>query len=103
MMRFSDLAKTSLLILMAASAASAHAQTDYPNRPIRLIVPFAPGGSADLVARVLAQKIGDELGHTTVIDNRAGANSNIGADLVARSAADGYTALYNTSSMIFSR
>lgn len=77
------------------------AQTDYPSRAIRLVVPFAPGGSADLVARVLAQKLGEQMPTGVLVENRAGANMNIGADLVAKAAPDGYTALYNTQNMIY--
>ena len=86
---------------MTALSGTACAQADYPNRPLRLVVPFGPGGSADLVARVIAQKLGDQMGHFVVVDNRPGANMNIGAELVAKAQADGYTALYNTSNMIF--
>ena len=92
-----------VLILITALAwpCTGNAQTDFPARPMRLVVPFAPGGSADLVARVIAQKLGDQFGHAVVVDNKPGANMNIGAELVAGARADGYTALYNTSNMIF--
>src|SRR5688572_2227574 len=80
------------LTLMAA--AGAHAQStaqSYPNRPIRLIVTFTPGGPTDIVARAVGQKIGEAWGQPVVVDNRPGAGGNLGMDLVAKSPADGYT------------
>jgi tripartite-type tricarboxylate transporter receptor subunit TctC len=77
------------------STAFAYAQT-YPARPIRMIVPFPPGGSTDLVARVVAQKMSDAWGQQVVVDNRPGANGMIGTDLVAKAAPDGYTIVLGT-------
>ena len=74
----------------------------YPTKPITMVVPFPPGGPTDLVARVLAQKIGEQLGQSVLVDNRGGANGNIGAAYVAKAPADGYTILYNTSSITLS-
>src|SRR4249919_3644184 len=85
--------KANLLVLFLAAlwpAAGAHAQT-YPAKPIRLVVPFSPGGSADLTARTLGQKMGDLLGQPIVIENKPGANGVLGIDTVAKSAPDGYT------------
>ena len=74
----------------------------YPTKPITMVVPFPPGGPTDLVARVLAQKIGEQMGQSVLVDNRGGANGNIGATYVAKAPADGYTILYNTSSITLS-
>lgn len=84
-------------------AAPAFAQgAAWPNKPITMVVPFPPGGPTDLVARVLAQKLGEQLGQNVVVDNKGGANGNIGAVAVVRAPADGYTILYNTSSITLS-
>jgi tripartite-type tricarboxylate transporter receptor subunit TctC len=77
---------------LALTAGLAQAQS-YPNRPVKIVVPFAAGGPADNYARFMAQRLGDELKQTFVIDNKPGAGSIIGTDLVAKSAADGYTLL----------
>lgn len=78
--------------LAASSVRFAAAQTEnYPGKPVRLIVPFPPGGSVDLVARLITPKLSESLGQQIVIDNRSGASGNIAAELVARAAPDGYT------------
>ena len=78
------------LLLVLASPVAAQ---DYPTRPVRLIIPFAPGGSVDIVARLIAAKVGDQLGQQVTPDNRAGAGGIIGAELAAKAPADGYTLL----------
>ena len=90
--------RRTLLSTLAACAATAllapmaHAQGgDYPNRPIKLIVPFGAGGSTDMVARLLADKMGQVLGKAVVVENKGGAGGSIGADAIAKSAPDGYT------------
>ena len=80
------------LLMLACMAPWALAQ-DYPSRPVRIIVPFAPGGSADVFGRFIAQKLQDSLGQSFVVDNRPGGGSVIGTDAVAKSAPDGYTLL----------
>ena len=80
------------LCCMAAAAAVVHAQS-YPNRPIRLVVPYPPGGGTDVIARTLAQKMNEVMGQPVIVDNRAGANGIIGSDAVAKAAPDGYTVL----------
>jgi tripartite-type tricarboxylate transporter receptor subunit TctC len=88
--------KTVTVAIALLAAANACAQS-YPAKPIRLVVPFPPGGPADGVARPLAQKLTEVLGQPVVIDNRAGATGTIGASLVAKSPPDGYTLLLGTS------
>jgi tripartite-type tricarboxylate transporter receptor subunit TctC len=78
--------------LFAVGVAHA-AESAYPNRPIRMIVPFAPGGASDFVARIITPRMGEILGQQIVTDNRAGASGNIGVELAARAPADGYTLL----------
>ncbi|MBR1146643.1 tripartite tricarboxylate transporter substrate binding protein [Bradyrhizobium sp. AUGA SZCCT0431] len=94
--------RRSLLIGLAmaafAATSAAHAGT-WPERPITLIVPFAAGGSTDVAARLLAEKLGAELGQTIIVENRPGAGSNLGAAYVAKSAPDGYTLLLATSTL----
>ena len=79
--------------LLLAAATATFAQPSYPSRPVRAVVSWAPGGAADLVARVVGQKLGEQLGQQLIIDNRAGASGAIGTDLAAKSAPDGYTLL----------
>ena len=71
--------------------ALAFGQATYPNRPVKMIVPFAPGGASDFVARIISPKLGDLLGQTIVIENRPGASGNIGMEAAAKAPADGYT------------
>lgn len=77
--------------LVAARPGLALAQADYPSRPIRLVVPFPPGGSTDIAARVVGEQLALALNQSVVIENRAGAGGSVGADAVARAPADGYT------------
>src|SRR5687767_147384 len=88
-------------ILAAAAlitAATAHSQ-EYPTRPIRIIVPFTPGGGTDLIARLMSQRFYEAFGHVATVENRPGAGGNIGAEVVVRSPPDGYVLLLSTASM----
>jgi tripartite-type tricarboxylate transporter receptor subunit TctC len=79
------------------TTGSVFAQQDYPNRPMRMVIPWPPGQATDLVGRVISQKLGEILGHQVVADNRAGAGGMIGTDIVAKAAPDGYTLLAASS------
>jgi tripartite-type tricarboxylate transporter receptor subunit TctC len=81
------------LSLLSAAAVATAAETNYPARPVRFIVPFAPGGSTDTLARTLAVRLTDALGQQVVVDNRSGGNGNIGTDIVAHAVPDGHTIL----------
>ncbi len=85
-------AALSVIAVALLSAASVHAQ-GYPVRPVRMIVPFPPGGNTDIIARIVAPRMSESLGQQLIIDNRGGAGSTIGTELAARSPADGYTIL----------
>jgi len=89
---FSGRARMLVALAMAVSAGTALAQ-GYPAKPVHIVVPFAPGGAVDVVARVVGQKIGEQLAQSIVVDNRPGASANIGAEVVAKAAPDGYTLL----------
>ena len=84
------LALLALPLAILVGPAPAHAQA-FPNKPVRLVVPFPPGGPLDTVGRALAQKLTEAWGQSVIVDNRPGAGGNIGADLVAKAAPDGYT------------
>jgi tripartite-type tricarboxylate transporter receptor subunit TctC len=88
-----------LVMLAIAFAAPIARSQDYPSKPIRIVVPFAPGGGTDLLARLYSQRVYETFGQTAVIENRAGAGGNIGAELVAKSQPDGYTLLFSTASL----
>lgn len=91
-----------LVVLLALSAGlalpDARAQGPYPTKPIRMIVPFAPGGATDVVGRVIAVKLTETLGQTVIVDNRGGGGGSIGAELGARAVADGYTLTFGNVS-----
>ena len=88
-------------LAMLASAGAGWAQTEgYPSKPVRIIAPFPPGGSVDLVARLLGARLSESLGQQVVVDNRSGASGTIGTELAARAAPDGYTLLVNTLPLV---
>jgi len=97
---------TTVILLSTLALFGVHAQGQipppYPSKPITMIVPFPAGGPTDLVARVIAQEMGKSMGQPVVIDNKGGANGNLGAVVAAKAPADGYTLLYNTSSITLS-
>ena len=86
-----------LAAVTAAFVGSAAQARDYPNRTIKVVVPFAAGGAVDVLARLVAAKVGDQVGQTIIIENRPGAGGTLGADAVAKAAPDGYTILQNTN------
>ncbi|MDF3836595.1 tripartite tricarboxylate transporter substrate binding protein [Cupriavidus basilensis] len=92
------LCATALCWLAAGSSGLAHAEAWPAAKPIRLVVTYAPGGGADTMARMISPRLGQELGQTIVVDNRPGAGGQIGTDLVAKSAPDGYTVLLDAAS-----
>jgi len=88
--------------LAAVAAFPAAAQGNYPTKPITMIVPFPAGGPTDIVARIIGQKASEGLGQQIIVENRPGANSNIGVSFVAKAPPDGYTIVYNTSAVTLS-
>ena len=89
--------RRSMLLALSSFATAASAQPSFPAKPVTLVVPFAPGGPTDAMARTLANAIKPILGQNMVVDNKAGAGGNIGAEYVAKAAADGHTVLFGTS------
>ncbi|MCF8194361.1 MAG: tripartite tricarboxylate transporter substrate binding protein [Polynucleobacter sp.] len=87
-------------ILSITAVSIAYAQPTYPNRPIKFIAPFPPGGTSDVLGRIMAQKLSDALGQPVIVENRPGASGNIGHDIAAKSAPDGYTLLLSNSSTV---
>jgi tripartite-type tricarboxylate transporter receptor subunit TctC len=97
---FAAVIKATILATVALFPALAAAQAArYPSRPVRMIVPLSPGGSTDIIARIVAQKYSEALGKTFIIDNRPGAGTSLGNELVARAAPDGYTLLFASGSI----
>jgi tripartite-type tricarboxylate transporter receptor subunit TctC len=89
-----------LLSFHAIPSIASAAAASYPNRPVRVVVASAPGGGVDAVARIVSLRLSDSMGQTWVVDNRAGAGGNVGAEIVTRANPDGYTALASTSTLL---
>jgi len=88
------------VVALFGLAAPAYAQSNYPSRPIRLIVPFPPGGSTTIIARLMGQRLAESFGHQIVVDNRGGGNTIIGSEAMVRAAPDGYTLLHVTGTHV---
>lgn len=93
--------RTTLMVGMLALAPLYATGQNYPNRPIRMVVPFAPGGGSDISGRILAEGLNKALGQPVVVDNRPGAGSTIGTDIVSKATPDGYTLLLGNISLAF--
>ena len=94
-MRIPTLFTRGLFAALALSALGAWAQS-WPTKPVRIVVPFTPGGTTDILARAIAPELSKAFGQSFIVDNKGGAGGNLGAEIVARSAADGYTLLMGT-------
>ena len=97
-MKRHHLIRATLTAVLALSGLTAVQAQSYPNKPVRLIVPFPAGGATDLFARTLSQKLGEKMGTTLVVENRPGAGGTLGSDLAAKASPDGYTLLLSTPS-----
>ena len=95
-----NIAATAALLMVMAPAC--YAAADFPNKPVRMVIPLAPGGGSDIVGRIVAQGLSDHWGKTVVVDNRPGAGSIVGTSLVAKTPGDGYTLLVSSSSFAIS-
>ena len=89
--------RNALTMMAALAAFPAHAQAAYPTRPVRVVVPFAPGGPADIVGRIVSQHLTEILGQSFYVDNRVGAGSVLGVEAVVKSAPDGYNLLFSSN------
>jgi tripartite-type tricarboxylate transporter receptor subunit TctC len=91
-----SIAQAAAFLAAYGIAPCALAQSAWPNKPVKIVVPFAPGGTTDILARAIAPELSKAFGQTFIVENRAGAGGNVGADAVAKSAPDGYTLLMGT-------
>ena len=87
---------TACVLMGAGAAAAAQATANYPTRPLRMVVPFSPGGASDIIGRIISSRLSEELGQQIVVDNRAGADGNVGAQIAASAVADGHTFLFGS-------
>ena len=90
-MQFARIASLAVAATLAVGAVAAHAAEKFPQRPVRLVVPYAPGGATDITARILQAGISELWGQPVIVDNRPGASGTIAVELAAKSPADGYT------------
>ncbi len=97
---FGAVLSSAMALGICMTTVKAQSTSDYPARPVRLIVPYPPAGATDIVARIVSQKLGEKWGRSVVVDNRPGAGGNIGTELAAKSAPDGYTLLIGATSNI---
>lgn len=97
---FKPFAMLTVTAMLASTAVATVAAENYPSKPIRMVVGFAPGGSADINARAVSQQLGKDLGATIVVENKGGAGGNLGAQEAKRAAPDGYTMFYATSAVV---
>ena len=88
------------LVSFLSISTSAHAQNTYPNKPLKLIAPFPPGGTSDILGRILAQKLSDSLGQSMIVENKGGASGNIGHEYVMKANPDGYTLILSSSGVV---
>src|ERR1700704_7113736 len=95
-MKISDFSNVVLIAIVGIFPSSSFALQDYPNRPIRMIVPYPPGGPTDIMGRLTSEVLSKRLGQNVVVDNRGGAATAIGAEMAAHSPADGYTLLVSS-------
>src|SRR5436189_1164937 len=89
-----------LVAALAVLAGGGPAAAEYPDKPIKIMAPYAPGGNIDVTARIIADKLRDVLGVTVLVENKAGASGMIGSDVIARSAPDGYNLLVSANSLV---
>src|SRR5256885_16556996 len=92
------MSRRSAIFAVLALAASVVQSWQYPTKPVRIIAPFAPGGGTDFIARLIAQKLTERLGHQVIVENKPGAGGNLGAEVAVKSAPDGYTLLLGAGS-----
>jgi tripartite-type tricarboxylate transporter receptor subunit TctC len=94
--------RLSFAVAVVLAAISLAAADNYPSKPIRVLVPFAAGGAVDTLARLVGQKLSEEIGQPVIIENRAGAGGNLASDVVAKSPPDGYTVLQTVNGIAIS-
>lgn len=99
----SSMLAVALSVILSAFACPIQAQGNYPSSPVRMLVGFAPGGTTDIIARALGQKVSTQMNAVVLIENKPGASGNVSAETVAKSKPDGYTLLFMSSGIVLSR